>query len=316
MSEPANASMTFGGWPALGSGSWPETRRTLHMWTQIVGKSKLALSPFQNHWWQVGLTLNGRGLTTGLIPLKGRSLEVLLDFVSHELVCQTTDGHRVVHPLLGQSVATFAEDFHRALTELGVDVVMSATPSELKDPVPFAEDTAPGSYDREAVHAWWSAMVSTERVMQRFRSTFVGKTSPVYFYWGSFDLTMARFSGRRNPHPGPGIIRRHGESHEYFAVGFWPGDGPVPLPTFYGYMTPSPAAAETVPLQPEGASWSSEMGEYLLPYEAVRSAEAPDDALFAFMTSAYDGAATLASWNREALEEDPPAGAEPPHEAP
>lgn len=295
-------------WPDLHQPGWAATRETLHMSTQVVGKVKLALCPFLNQWWEVAFALSGRGLSTGLVPAGDRSFEAEFDFLDHVLRIDVTDGRGVRIPLRARPVAEFHADVMSALADFGIEVAASPGPSEVQDPVPFAEQTGPGAYDPDTVQAWWRAMIATERDIQRFRTPFHGKSSPVNLFWGGFDLNHARFNGEPNPKadPAAGPIMRFGENQANLSVGFWPGDGGDPHAAFYAYLSPAPDGVADLIIG--HGSWNAEIGEFLLPYDQLRHEDDPDAALLAFFTSVHKGSAGLAGWDRQALEGDVPAG--------
>jgi hypothetical protein len=273
------------------------------MWTQIVGKVRLALTPLVNHWWNVPLYIDARGLTTSSIPYDGRVFEIRFDFIAHALVLQTSDGAVRSLPLEPRSVA----DFYRAVMEMlratGIDVAIRTMPVEIPDPIPFDEDRVHASYDPDQAHRFWRALVTVGRVFGEFRSSYIGKCSPVQFFWGSFDLAVTRFSGRRAPaRPGADAITREAYSHEVSSVGFWPGSGGVPDAAFYSYTTPEPAGFRARKIAPAEASYDAKLGEYLLMYDAVRRAQSPSAALLDFCKSTYAAGADLAHWDRAALE--------------
>ncbi|KRC52073.1 hypothetical protein ASE16_03175 [Leifsonia sp. Root227] len=286
-------------WPMLAVDTWTPTRETLHMWTQIVGKIKMALAAPINHWWHVTLLVDARGLTTGGIPVGARTLEIAFDFVDYALVARTSDGGSVSFPLPGHSVAEFYARVFEALRELGIDVVIHPTPNEVEVAIPFAEDTIHDTYLPEHAGAFWRQLIQADRVLARFRSGFVGKASPVHFFRGSMDLAVTRFSGRTAPtHPGgapncPPSVMREAYSHELSSAGFWPGGGGEGA--FYSYAYPAPDGYAEADL-PEGASFSAEYGEFLLPYEAVRTSSDPDGTVLAFFDATYDAAARLGEW--------------------
>ena len=294
-------------WPALPAATWTDTRETLHRWTQIVGKTRLALSPMLNHWWQVPLYITPRGLSTGPMPYAAGSCEVVFDFRAHRLRVHTCDGRTHQLALEPRSVADFYHAYRALLREAGIEVTLWPVPVELEDATPFAEDHGRRSYDATAVETFWDIMLSAERVLQEFRSSFLGKYSPVHFFWGSFDLAVTRFSGRpAPPHPG-GIphladwVTRESYSQEQIAAGWWPG-GNGQEAAFYSYAYPGlPALAEAT-VQPAEAFYSKEMGEFFLPYEAARTAPDPHQTITRFLQSTYDAAATLAHWDRANLE--------------
>jgi hypothetical protein len=293
-------------WPELTISAWEDTRDTFHMWTQIVGKIRLALEPMVNHWWQVPLYVSARGLTTSLMHTGGRGLEIEFDLVDHVLDCRTSDGRSAQVRLEPRSVASFYTATVDALGELGVQVRILARPVEVVEAIPFAEDERHRSYDAEAVHRFWLALVQVHRVMRRFRAGFVGKVSPVHFFWGGPDLAVTRFSGRRAPkHRGgvpncPDWVQELAYSHEVSSCGFWPAGSPEG--SFYSYAYPEPDGFADWPVTPDTASYDETAGEFLLPYAAVRTADDPDEYLLSFFQSTYEAAAELAGWDRAALE--------------
>lgn len=299
-----------GEWPDLDQPAWHDTRDTLHMWTQVVGKVKLALNPMVNHWWQVPLYVSARGLTTSLLPAGDRGLEIEFDFADHRLRMRTTDGARRDVRLEPRSVANFYGATMSALDELGVRVRVHPRPSEVVEAIPFAEDEVHRSYDPDAAHRFWLALVRMHEVLVRFRAGFAGKASPVHFFWGAPDLCTTRFSGRPAPkHPGgvpncPDWVQELAYSHELSSCGYWPGgDGEG---AFYAYAYPEPAGFADWPVEPAGASYDADLGEFVLPYTAVRTAPDPAATLLAFCQSTYDAAAELGGWDRAALETGDP----------
>ncbi|TCD11281.1 DUF5996 family protein [Oricola cellulosilytica] len=298
----------MGGWPRLDYARWRGTGGSLHMWTQIVGKFRLAQSPWVNHSWHATLYVNARGLTTGLVPGSHVSHEVQFDFLDHQLTVSNTLGVSETMVLETMPVAAFHARFLEMLESTGAATEFHGAPNEIPDPVPFAQQTWPGDYDPEAARDFWHAMVNVDRVFTHFRSGFLGKVSPVHFFWGSFDAAVTRFSGRRAPlHPGglpalPDEISREAYSHEVSSAGFWPGGDGFEEAAFYAYAYPTPDGFEEAPIRPREAFWSPEGGEFLLPYDAVRRADDPDAALMAFLQSTYDAAADLADWDRAALD--------------
>ncbi|MEY2420199.1 MAG: hypothetical protein QOI95_266 [Acidimicrobiaceae bacterium] len=293
-------------WPELTLSEWEDTRDTLHMWTQVVGKVRMTLMPMINHWWQVTLYMSARGLTTSLMPAGGRGLEIEFDFVDHVLELRTTDGARRRVPLEPRSVASFYAATMSALDELGVRMAIYPHPSEVVEAVPFDEDELHRSYDADAAQRFWLALVQAHRVMVTFRSGFIGKASPVHFFWGGADLATTRFSGRTAPkHRGgvpncPDWVQEMAYSHEVSSCGFWPGgDGEG---TFYAYAYPEPDGFGDWKVKPAEARYAAELGEFVLPYTAVRTAADPDAMLLEFFQSTYDAAATLGQWDRDALE--------------
>jgi Family of unknown function (DUF5996) len=290
-------------WPALPHDAWAETRETLHMWTQIVGKLNVELAPFQNQLWHTALHLTARGLTTRPLPYGGSVFQVDFDFVDHNLAIDTGEGARKLMPLYPRSVAHFYDELMSCLRALGIDVRINTTPQEVPNPVPFEEDTIHASYDPHAVDRWWRIVTSTSQVMWEHRAWFRGKASPVHWYWGSFDLTATRHNGEpAAPPPGGGYIYRVAEDEKNWAAGFWPGSGSIDYPAFYAYMYPQPDGLAEAALAPEAAFWSAEMREFLLPYDAVRAADDPEAALMDFLQSTYVVSADLAGWDRERLE--------------
>ncbi len=302
-------------WPALAYDDWADTAQTLHMWTQIVGKIRMSLTPAVNHWWHVPLYVSARGLTTSPIPCGGRSLEIVFDFLEHRLVMTCSDGGTEVLRLQPMTVAAFYAQVMAALDRLGVAVRIWTTPCEVEHPIPFEADEVHKSYDAEAAQRFWRVLVQSERVMQLFRARFIGKVSPIHFFWGSFDLAVTRFSGRRAPlHPGspvlPASVSVEAYSHEVSSCGFWPG-APGVDPMFYAYAYPEPPGFAGAQARPSTARWDPALGEFVLPYAAMRQAQSPDYALLIFLQSTYDAAADLAHWPRTELERHPPQGAHP-----
>jgi hypothetical protein len=293
-------------WPELTLARWEDTRTTFHLWTQIVGKVRLALEPMMNHWWQVPLYVSSRGLTTSLMHTAALGLEMEFDLVDHQLTLRTTDGQQRQVGLEPQSVARFYEATMAALGDLGIEVSILARPVEVVEAIPFAEDDTHRSYDAGAVHDFWLALVRAHAVMTRFRNRFVGKASPVHFFWGAPDLATTRFSGRVAPmHPGgapncAAWVMELAYSHEVSSSGFWPGGSAEG--SFYSYAYPEPGGYAEWPVAPEAASYDSALGEFILPYEAVRTAADPESMLLAFFQSTYEAAAELASWDRSGLE--------------
>ncbi|MEV8213543.1 DUF5996 family protein [Leifsonia sp. NPDC077715] len=279
--------------------SWQATRDTLHMWTQIVGKIRMALTPSVNHWWHVTLYLSARGLSTGPIPVPGGILDMEFDFVEHRLVLRSSDGERRYLPLAGQSVASFYAATMDALGSLGVEVEIHPVPNEVEVAIPFAEDTEHCTYDPEQAQAFWHQLIDAGTQLQRFRSRFIGKVSPVHYFWGAMDLAVTRFSGRTAPmHPGgapncPDSVMHEGYSHELSSAGFWPGGGAEGA--YYSYAYPAPAGFADAEV-PEGAYFSDALGEFLLPYEVVRAAADPDALVQAFLEATYRAAAELGEW--------------------
>jgi hypothetical protein len=280
------------------------------MWTQIVGKIRLAQSPWVNHSWHVTLYVTSTGLSTSPIPHGARTFQVDLDFVDHELKVCSSDGRSGTLPLEPQPVAAFYERLMKELAMLDLGVRISRKPNEIPDPIRFDRDNAPRAYDREYANRFWRVLVQADRVFKQFRSGFIGKCSPVHFFWGAADLAVTRFSGRRAPEHAGGIpnlpdwVAREAYSHEVSSCGFWPGGGTTPYPAFYSYANPEPTGFPDVPVKPEGAFYSRELREFILPYDRVRQSNTPDETLLAFMQTTYEATATLARWDRSALERD------------
>jgi hypothetical protein len=301
---------TIAHWPEIPLVAWQDTFTTLHLWTQIVGKVRLKQTPWLNHSWHTTLYVTSRGLTTSPIPHGNRTFELEFDFVTHRLDIRSNDGRRDEIPLQPQSVATFYERLMDALQQLDLGVRISSRPSELVDPIPFAQDETHKSYDPEYAHRFWSALVQADRVLKIFRTRFIGKASPVHFFWGADDLAVTRFSGRRAPeHPGgipnlPDWVTREAYSHEVSSCGFWPGGGAIDYPAFYSYAYPEPAGFATAPVGPDGTFYSQDYREFVLPYDRVARAASPDDTLLEFLQSSYEAAANLGGWDRSALEVD------------
>ncbi len=296
-------------WPALPYAAWRDTRETLHLWTQIVGKIRLAKTPWLNHSWHVTLYVSARGLTTGPIPDGARSFQLDFDFIDHVLWLRASDGGFRQLMLKPVSVAEFYADICIALRELGIAVKINAMPNEIPGGVPFDRDTKHASYDPDYANRFWRVLLSANGVFAHFRTGFLGKVSPVQFYWGSNDLAVTRFSGRKAPrHPGgvpnlPDTVAQEAYSHEVSSAGFWPGSpGPVEFPAFYSYAYPAPEGFAAAKVKPAQAYFSKELGEFILPYDAVREAAEPERALMEFLQSTYDAAADLAKWDRAALE--------------
>ena len=303
-------------WPLLPFPEWQATAETLHMWTQIVGKIRLALTPWINHSWHVTLYLTARGLTTSPIPHGFHTFEIRFDFISHELRILKSDGALRVLPLRAQSVATFYQAVMTALSELELPVKIDLIPNEIADPIPFNRDETHRAYDPAYANRFWRVLLQSDRVLKKFRSRFCGKCSPVHFFWGSFDLAVTRFSGRpAPPHPGgiphlPDTVTREAYAQEVSSVGFWPGSAASPTPLYYSYAYPEPPGFGEAKVQPAEASYYAPLREFVLPYDAVRTAASPDDALLAFAQSVYDAASLLGKWDRAVLEEvklKPPA---------
>ena len=290
-------------WPELRWEDWSATADTLHMWTQIAGKTRLALSPLQAHWWNVPLYVSARGLSTSAMPYGDEFLDIEFDFVHHQLLFRTSTGASASTPLRAQTVAKFYAEFQKTLADLGIPVSIYATPVEIAHPIPFAEDIEHSSYDPDAAHRFWRILIRADQVLQKFSSSFLGKISPVHFFWGSFDLAVTRFSGRlAPPREGADAITREAYSHEVISAGFWPGNGGYGKAAFYCYAAPSPPGLAAASIQPAQAFFDPSLGEFILLYDDLRSSSSPDDTLLAFLQSTYNAAANLAQWDRKALE--------------
>jgi hypothetical protein len=311
--------MTFAGgphdWPALAYADWADTAQTLHMWTQVVGKVRMALTPAVNHWWHVPLYVGARGLTTSPMPAGSRTVEIAFDFIAHRLEIVCSDSALEYLPLQPMSVAAFHREVMAALDRLGLQPGIWTVPCEVENPIPFEADEVHSAYDPEAAQRFWRVLVQADRVLKVFRARFIGKASPVHFFWGSFDLAVTRFSGRRAPpHPGseilPASVSQEAYSHEVSSCGFWPG-APGVEATFYAYAYPEPPGFAGAPIRPRAARWEPSLGEFVLPYEAMRTSLAPDFALLNFLQSTYEAAADLGGWPRSELERTPIEGEAP-----
>jgi hypothetical protein len=295
-------------WPELPTAEWRDTCATLQLFTQIAGKIRLARSPWLNHSWHVTLYVTARGLSTSPIPDGKRSFQIDFDFIAHDLRISTSDGAERQFALSGHSVASFYKAVMAALRELGIDVEIDEMPNEMPEPIKFSQDTQHASYDGDAVERFFRILVNADRVFKQFRTGFLGKASPVHFFWGSFDLAVTRFSGRRAPrHSGgvpnlPDAVACEAYSHEVSSAGFWPGSGAIDYPAFYSYAYPEPPGYRATKVRPDAAFFSEALGEFILPYDAVRLAADPDQALLDFLQSSYEAAANGAKWDREALE--------------
>lgn len=293
-------------WPELPLEEWKDTCATLHMWTQVVGKIRLALSPHWNHWWEVPLYVTARGLTTSPIPYEGGIFEILFDFVNHNLIVETSEGTAKTLRLIPRSVAAFHGELMATLETLGVRVKIWTTPVEIPDPIPFDQDRIHASYDPEYANRFWRILVFADTVLKQFRARFIGKCSPVHFFWGSFDLCVTRFSGRPAPErKGADAITREAYSHEVISAGFWPGSGAITDAAFYSYSAPEPPGFSKALIRPDQAFYSSQLSEFLLTYGDVRRASSPEALLMEFLQSTYEAGATLAKWDRESLERTP-----------
>ncbi|MEL6325520.1 MAG: DUF5996 family protein [Cyanobacteria bacterium J06626_23] len=295
-------------WPDLPLDAWQDTYQTLHLWTQIVGKIRLVQTPWINHSWHVSLYLTTRGLTTSPIPHGTQVFQIDFDFIDHRLSISLSNGRSETLELRSQSVADFYQAVIAALTALEIPVTINTLPNEIPEPIPFEQDDTHHTYDAEYAHRLWRILLQCDRVFQIFRSHFCGKVSPVHFFWGSFDLAVTRFSGRPAPeHPGgvpnlPDAVAKEAYNQEVSSAGFWPGAG-LGYPAFYSYAYPQPAGFSQATVQPEGAFFSQQMGEFVLPYDAVRQSEDPDQTLLDFLNSTYEAAAKLADWDRAALKQ-------------
>jgi hypothetical protein len=295
-------------WPALPLAAWRDTYETLHMWTQIVGKIRMTLTPLINHFWNVTLYVTPRGLTTSAIPYGRGCFEMEFDFAGHKLVIETSAGEVRALDLAPRTVADFYTGLMSTLAALGIHVQITARPDEVADPIPFAEDTVHKSYDRDSVERFHRLLVPVDKVLKQFRSRFIGKCSPVHFFWGSFDLAVTRFSGRIAP-PRSDIqypkMMREAYSHEVSSAGFWPGGGEISGPAFYSYTTPEPAGFRAAPVLPTPARYEPKLGEFLLLYDDVREPASREPQLMDFLQSTYEAGAILANWDRDALERTP-----------
>lgn len=295
-------------WPDIPLDRWRDTCATLHMWTQIVGKYRMARAPWVNHSWHATLYVTSRGLTTSPIPAGSRDVQFDFDFIAHELIATVTDGSKVSFALEPMTVAEFYKRFVALTDELDVRTEIHGKPNEVADAIPFERDTVHSSYDADAVTRFWRALVQVDRVLKYFRTGFLGKVSPVHLFWGSFDVAVTRFSGRRAPlHPGgipslPDAITREAYSHELSSAGFWPGGGLVDYPAFYSYAYPAPEGFSAQRVFPDEAFFEQELGEFILPYSVVRKASDPDRLLLGFLESTYDAAARLGRWDRASLD--------------
>ncbi|MBE9181412.1 hypothetical protein IQ268_22885 [Oculatella sp. LEGE 06141] len=297
-------------WPPLPIAAWQDTRETLHLWTQVVGKIRLALAPKINHWWHSTLYVTTRGLTTSTIHYGTGTFQITFDFLNHQLLIETSDGITRTIELTPRSVADFYQAVMSTLKDIGIDVQIWTMPQEVTDPIPFEQDTQHVAYDPESAQRFWRILVQADRLMTVFRSRYAGKCSPVHFFWGSFDLAVTRFSGRQAPdHPGgvPNMadwVTREAYSHEVSSCGFWFGGGSIEA-LFYAYAYPTPDGFKEYSIQPETAFYSADMQEFVLPYEAVRQADDPDTAVLEFLQTTYEAAANLGGWDRATLEYKP-----------
>lgn len=301
----ADASKTA--WPSLVWDEWAATAETLQLWTQIVGKTRLALTPLQNHWWNVPLYVTARGLGTSVMPYSGKTgdnvLDIEFDFVAHELRFRLGSGQTVAMKLRPQTVAEFYKGYLRSLASLGVEVEIDPMPCELAHPIRFDLDTVHQSYDPEHVGRFWRVLVQAEKVFRRFQTGFLGKVSPVHFFWGGFDLAVTRFSGRpAPPRADADSIQREAYSHEVISAGFWPGNGGYGAAAFYCYAAPVPDGLAEATIRPASAAWDQSLGEFIFKYDDVLKEDSPEEALMEFLKSSYEAAANVAQWDRKALE--------------
>ncbi len=299
-------------WPVLAYADWQDTCNTLHLWTQIVGKVKLALAPLSNHWWGIVLFVTARGLTTGAMPYRDRVLQIDFDFCAHELILRTSDAREQRIALVPMATADFYAAVMTRLSALDVDVRIRTMPVEIEGAIPFEQDRVHASYDGAAAQTFWRQLVQADRVFNIFRARFLGKVSPVHFFWGSFDLAVTRFSGRAAPplksNNSPNVaawVMNEAYSHECSSVGFWPGNGGYGRAAFYAYAYPEPDGFGAQSVAPQGAAYNADVGQFLLDYDAVRTAASPDDALLDFMQSTYEAAANRGGWERKGLERQP-----------
>jgi len=306
-SKISNSPTAIEAWPSLPLEAWLDTKETLHMWTQVVGKIRLALSPLVNHWWNVPLYVTPRGRTTSAMPYEDRTFEIVFDFIAHRLEISCSDGSTRSLALAPRSVAEFYSEVMRALADLRIEVKIWTMPVEVENPVRFEEDHAHASYDAEYANRFWRILVQADTVFTDFRARFIGKVSPIHFFWGSFDLAVTRFSGRRAPaREGADAITREAYSHEAISHGFWPGGGPIKGAAFYSYTAPEPQGLKQAQIRPASAFYSEDLSEFLMMYDDVRADHAPEKALMEFLQSTYEAGANLAGWDRDALERTPP----------
>jgi Family of unknown function (DUF5996) len=292
-------------WPELPLAAWKDTYETLHMWTQIVGKIRMTLTPLINHYWNVTLYVTARGLTTSAIPYPSGYFQMEFDFIDHRLIIETSSGEFDKIHLAPRTVAEFYDEVMSALASRNIDVAINVLPCEVPNPIPFTEDITHKSYDRECVQRFHRLLISVDKVFKTFRAGFIGKCSPVHFFWGSFDLAVTRFSGRRAPprsDPHYPKMMQEAYSHEVSSAGFWPGGGDIQGPAFYSYTTPEPAGFKTAAVLPKPALYHPALGEFLLMYDDIRSAASPESELMEFFETTYAAGANLAKWDRAALE--------------
>jgi len=293
-------------WPSLPLEEWQDTCTTLHMWTQIIGKIRLVQSPLVNHWWNVTLYVTSRGLTTSPIPYESRYFEIEFDFIDHQLIVKTCEGDTRSLPLRPRSVASFYREVMATLGSLGFNITINTMPQEVANPIPFPEDDVHASYDADYANRFWRILFQADKVFKEFRSRFIGKVSPVHFFWGSFDMAVTRFSGRLAPaRVGADAITREAYSHEVISHGFWPGGGDIKGAAFYAYAAPEPEGLGLQIIEPSAAFYKKEMSQFLLMYDDIREMERPQDALMQFCQSTYEAGANLAGWDRLKLERNP-----------
>ena len=302
-----NPDVSEANWPALPLDAWRQTYATLHMWTQIVGKVRLALTPLVNHWWNVTLHVTSRGLGTGAMPCGSRAIEIDFDFVEHNLIITSSDGQRKMMPLVARPVADFYNEFMTSLESIGASVRIWPMPVEVNDPIRFTEDRQHASYDPQYVACFWQILRQTEQVFEEFRARFIGKCSPVHFFWGAFDMAVTRFNGRPSaPRSGADAIAREDQSHEHISHGFWPGGvsggHEVASPIFYSYTSPEPPGIRDEPVRPATARFDQQLSEFILSYDDVRNSPSPRQTLMEFLQSTYEAGAKCAKWDRAALE--------------
>ena len=306
--EPMTPPITAETWPSLPLEAWSDTCATLHLWTQIVGKIRLAHTPRTNHSWHVTLYVTPTGLTTGPIPYNARAFQIDFDFVAHTIKIHCDDGGAAGFPLEPQSVAAFYRRLREEMNRLDLEVKISPKPNEILNAVPFDQDEVHTTYDAEYANRFWRVLLQSDRIFKKFRARFVGKCSPVHFFWGAPDLAVTRFSGRvAPPHPGgvpnlPDSVAREAYSHEVSSCGFWPGGGPIAYPTYYSYAYPEPEGFAAAPIKPVSAFYSTDLREFILPYDEIRTAQSPEDTLLSFLQTTYEAAADLAKWDRASLE--------------
>lgn len=295
--------------PALPYEEWKDTLDTLHMWMQVIGKVKLALYPFINQWWHVAFHVTSSGMRTGPIPYQDEAFEIIFDFINHKLYIHKSDNHNKTMLLEPRTVAEFYNTFIKLLKEINISVNIDTLPTEFADPIAFEKDTFHSSYNKEYVYKWWRIMLHLNSIFEKFRSDFKGKSSPVHFFWGSFDLNSTRFSGRPAPPPGyGGKIMEFAENEENFSFGFWPGDGRFPFPAFYAYLYPAPNGIESAKIKPEGALFDTKLSEFILPYAEVINSSSPETLIMEFLQSTYYESAKLAGWDIKSFEGVVPAG--------